>query len=117
MTRPERTTAWASVFCGRDRQARLATFRFLGGAWQLSSVSDQPAGGGNPGQVPVTGNFAISPQYRGCPACGNDNLVQCDGCGALSCWRSGTAGFRCGGCGRAGTITGEIESVNALDAG
>lgn len=49
-------------------------------------------------------NWKVARGYTGCPECGNRWFAQCDGCRALSCWRSrgwrGARGhFACVACG------------------
>lgn len=109
-------TAWVRMYCSRDRQARVATFRQVGPEWQLASVGGQAPSGGAGAGLPVAGRFSFVPGYQGCPGCGSDSYVRCGSCGQLGCWRSTEAYFSCGNCGRSGLVSGAIESLGALDA-
>lgn len=111
-------TAWVSMYCSRDKKARVAIFRRVGSEWQLTSVGN-PAAGGNAagGKLPVTGRFGLSPEYRGCPACGNSSYCRCNACGQIGCWQHTESYYTCGSCGQGGHVSGSIESLGALDAG
>jgi hypothetical protein len=112
--------AWVRFTCSTDRSTRIATFRKPGAEWQLVSVSRQPSAPGSAtaaGALGMNGPFGISPEYRGCPGCGNDSYTRCAVCGELGCWRSSRPRFSCGVCGNGGKVTGRITSINALDAG
>jgi hypothetical protein len=110
--------AWVRMYCGRDRQARVAVFRRSGTEWQIVSVGgpDRSAQS-QPGGLPVSGSFGIAAGYEGCPGCGSDSYVRCGPCAQLGCWRSSEPVFTCGNCGNSGPVSGRIESLGALDAG
>jgi hypothetical protein len=118
MAMTARNSAWVAFYCGEDRQQRVATFRLIDGSWHLATVAgDIVEEGGDPGDFPVAGRFAVSPTYPGCPSCGNDSYIRCGTCGSLSCWKSSETSSLCGHCGHRGRVTGSIDSVKALDVG
>ncbi len=129
MTPPQSSprTAWVRFHCATSASSagdgpasppRVATFRWAGEEWRLTSVDDDaPGAPASAGALPVTGPFGRSSEYRGCPGCGNDSYVRCGRCGGLGCWRSSDPIFRCGACGHRGPVSGTIESLGALDAG
>jgi hypothetical protein len=111
------STAWVRMYCSADRQPRVAVFRSAGETWLITEVDQSPppppdtAGG-----LPVAGQFGISPSYRGCPSCGNGSYARCGNCGELGCWKSTEPHFTCGNCRRGGRVSGELDSLGALDA-
>ena len=102
--------AWVRMYCGRDRQVRVATFQRSGADWQLVSVGrPEPSAGETAGALSVSGGFSLGPGYEGCPGCGSDSCV--------GCWRSAEPVYTCGNCAATGPVSGRIESLGALDLG
>jgi len=49
-------------------------------------------------RVQVKGMLYPTPEYPGCPYCGAEAVVRCNGCGKLTCWKGETS-LKCQWCG------------------
>lgn len=59
----------------------------------------------------IEGSFLISPEYPGCPYCGNNNYVYCC-CGKVSCHNSNDEIFTCPWCGNSGPLSGPVTEMD-----
>jgi hypothetical protein len=113
--------AYIDMRCANTSAHMLARFALREGVWTLNAVENvQPRGSGISGEnTEISGDFAMDPQYEGCPNCRNSSFVRCSGCGMAGCW-SGTVGepFTCKACGQNGIVSEEpITGLNVADHG
>jgi hypothetical protein len=58
----------------------------------------------------VTGDFAFTAAYPGCPHCRATGIFKC-GCGKVACWDGEQRTVVCPWCGARGDLAGQIESL------
>jgi hypothetical protein len=109
--------AWVAFCCSRSKVSMMAIFRRGDDAWELDEVQDSgPKTTMPPGQVSLTGAFALSTRYLGCPRCSADSFARCHQCSGLGCWQSTEPTYHCGWCAASGVVIPGLENVRALDA-
>ncbi|HEV2346838.1 MAG TPA: hypothetical protein VGS97_22240 [Actinocrinis sp.] len=61
----------------------------------------------------LSGSFALSTGYPGCPGCGNPSFAQCFACHGLGCWSTTDTRWKCPACGRDQDLGGTIREMSA----
>ncbi len=111
--------AWVAMRCARTRGDLVARFARRGTEWQLTELTPVEACiDSGEARLHISGRFGIAPGYAGCPGCQAPEYVECLECGSLSCWLQTPANtYTCGWCGHQGRIVGQIDAIQAVDAG
>lgn len=109
----------STVMCEVQEELFIVSFTQRSDFWGAVDAEQidtrEPAGSGSENSTTIEGNIGITPEYQGCPYCGNQQFVQCHGCENLSCYdgHSGTA--YCNYCDVELTIEGDIEELEATE--
>ena len=109
--------AWAAMRCARTGGDLVARFARQGTEWQLTELTpvEESIDSGE-ARLHIAGRFGLAPGYAGCPGCQARGCVECIKCGSLSCWPQ-TPAYACGWGGNQGQVSGQIEAIEAIDAG